>query len=87
MTINPKYFDSLASKKYETFMYSVINILATKIQIYEANKCVICLEIDDGLDLLYYQCGHKCCHYKCGKLVDKCPLCRQHITAYIKQAI
>ena len=58
-------------------------LLKRIVQIFKEDECVICME--DGVDAVYYQCGHQCCHYKCSKeLPDKkCPLCRNHIVATI----
>jgi hypothetical protein len=56
---------------------------------YEEEKsCVFCMDgKEDGqrLDVVFYQCGHQCCHSACVKVYDKntCPLCRAHITAMI----
>jgi len=63
------------------------NLLAELTTIYEEDSCVICLEgKEDGLpvDSVFYQCGHKCCHDRCGSKLTKCPLCRKHIGAHIK---
>jgi len=56
-------------------------------KIYISSSCAICLEgIEDNnpLNSVLYQCGHQCCHYECGSKLEKCPLCRKHITANIK---
>jgi hypothetical protein len=51
-------------------------------KVYVSNECVVCLE--DTVDSVYYQCGHQCCHYECGKELTKCPMCRSCIVATIK---
>ncbi len=55
-------------------------------KVYDSDKCVICLAEKDErkLDMVYYQCGHKCCHYDCGQTLKKCPICRKNISAYIQ---
>nr|QBK88640.1 MAG: RNA polymerase Rpb1, domain 1 [Mimivirus LCMiAC01] len=62
-------------------------LLAELTAIYEEKNCVICLEgKEDGspVNSVFYQCGHKCCHDRCGSKLDKCPLCRKYISAHIK---
>lgn len=56
-------------------------------KIFEEDKCAICLDDnlqENPLDIIFYQCGHKCCHYDCAKTMNKCPLCRNLIAASIK---
>lgn len=48
---------------------------------YESTECVICLDGTNKIDTVFYTCGHSCCHKDCGKTLQKCPLCRNHITA------
>lgn len=50
-------------------------------KIYPQEDCVVCLE--NGVDTLFYDCGHACCHKKCIETVKNCPLCRRHINAII----
>ena len=61
--------------------------------IYKSHQCVICLEGPDEpaeesnldeLDVVFYQCGHQCCHYDCGKNLRDCPLCRGRIAAKLR---
>jgi len=56
-------------------------LLSKIAKVFKSEKCVICLE--GNVDAIYYQCGHQCCHYKCGSKLKNCPLCRNHITAII----
>jgi hypothetical protein len=51
-------------------------------KIYAQEDCVVCLE--NGVDTLFYDCGHACCHKKCVETIKKCPLCRRHINAVLK---
>lgn len=50
-------------------------------KVYDSNECVVCLE--NSTNCIFYQCGHKCCHYNCAKDLDQCPLCRGYISAYL----
>lgn len=55
--------------------------------IYKTDSCSICLEgvkENKPLDIVFYQCGHQCCHYECGKSLNKCPLCRKEISAQLR---
>ena len=53
-------------------------------KIYIEKECCICM--DDKPDLIFYQCGHQCCHYDCAQDLpnNRCPLCRNNIKARIK---
>ena len=53
-------------------------------KIYKSDCCAICMDDDNVNNLVFYQCGHQCCHHECGKDLKKCPLCRKNIDAYIK---
>jgi len=53
-------------------------------KVYTSDVCTICLGDEEVPDLVFYQCGHQCCHYDCGLLVNKCPLCRMLVSGYIK---
>jgi hypothetical protein len=57
-------------------------MLAKIAKVYASEECIVCLEKD--VDTVFYQCGHQCCHYKCGEALNKCPLCRNHIAGMIK---
>ena len=48
---------------------------------YRSDACCICLEDDSGPDIVFYACGHACCHATCATKLTNCPLCRGHITA------
>jgi len=49
---------------------------------FEEKNCVICLEEDAPPNVVFFQCGHKCCHMNCiTTSIQKCPLCRQLISA------
>ena len=50
---------------------------------FEEKNCVICLEEDAPPNVVFFQCGHKCCHVDCMQKIQKCPLCRQLISATI----
>lgn len=61
-------------------------LLSKLVAVYPEENCVICYEgINDGkpVDSIFYQCGHQCCHNSCSANLDKCPLCRNRITANI----
>lgn len=50
---------------------------------YDLGDCCICL--DEDPDTVFYQCGHKCIHISCiDKDINKCPVCRTRISAYLK---
>ena len=64
-------------------------LLAKLNKIFESDECVVCTDgkkDERNLDTIFYQCGHQCCHYECGKKLSpqKCPLCREYISAFIK---
>jgi hypothetical protein len=54
-------------------------------KVYKDDNCCICL--CENPDTVIYQCGHQCCHGSClmenQEFSDKCPLCRNHITAKV----
>ena len=53
-------------------------------KIYIDEECCICME--GKPDLIFYQCGHQCCHADCAQDIqnNKCPLCRTNIKARIR---
>ena len=53
-------------------------------KVYTSTECVICLDSEERLDTVFYQCGHQCTHAECSKTLSKCPLCRTSITAALK---
>ena len=64
---------SYINNKYKTFLET---------SVYNSNECCICLE--EKPDVVFYQCGHKCIHESCSKLLlRKCPLCRTSISALL----
>lgn len=50
-------------------------------KIYEEKQCVICLDDQFNPNVIFYACGHKCCHAQCLGNITNCPVCRLHITA------
>lgn len=53
--------------------------------IYTTEQCTICYdEPSNPPNMIFYQCGHKCCHFECGNKLSKCPMCRKAICAYLK---
>lgn len=50
-------------------------------KVYDSEVCGICLDDEEEIDMVYYQCGHKCAHYECGSLLKKCPMCNQYVKA------
>lgn len=64
--------DGYVHKRYAEF-------LAAKT--YTSSSCCICL--DDGPDVVFYQCGHQCTHRACAKTLTECPFCRQSIAAQL----
>jgi hypothetical protein len=65
----------LTTNKYADFLAS---------KLFKEDTCSICLE--DKPDTVFYSCGHLTTHDKCAEKLDKCPLCRAHITAKLKMA-
>lgn len=53
------------------------------VKIYTQEECSICLE--KGIDSVFYECGHACCHLKCIGNQKLCPLCRQPIIAVLRK--
>jgi len=53
-------------------------------KVYEEETCVICMEDDKPPDVVFYQCGHQCCHGDCSTKLQTCPICRRNIAATIK---
>jgi hypothetical protein len=60
------------------------SILQNMTTIYEEKECVICLDSDQSIDCVLFQCGHKCCHFKCSSSLTICPICRQRIASVIQ---
>lgn len=55
--------------------------------VYKETRCTICMDGDEDEnpnDVVFYTCGHQCCHAECSVSLDRCPLCRSSITASIK---
>lgn len=50
------------------------------IRSYVSEDCVICLIEEPNITFL--PCGHKCCHERCGKTLQKCPMCKGNINSY-----
>ncbi|AYV78397.1 MAG: hypothetical protein Edafosvirus11_32 [Edafosvirus sp.] len=75
-----------AKKMFDDIIKDESKILLPLIpKIYESDMCIICCQDnkDMQIDMIFYQCGHQCCHYECGKILTKCPLCQQSIIAII----
>lgn len=72
-----------AQEFLENFLNKDSTLLNNIKKIYKSDTCSICLE-ENSNDMIFYQCGHQCCHYECGKNLSKCPMCRKIIGAYIK---
>jgi hypothetical protein len=60
-------------------------LLDSLTKVYPSEQCAICLTDDERPDIVFYQCGHQCCHNECfqGRL-HNCPMCRCIITASLK---
>ena len=53
-------------------------------RVYESDECVVCMESNAPLDVVFAPCGHRCVHNDCWKDADnKCPLDRTPITHLI----
>ena len=78
-----KYEIQLESSKLITdYMTNNHQTLVDQIDVvYIETECVICLEA--GPNTILYECGHSCLHSECIGNIDKCPLCRRHITAVL----
>jgi hypothetical protein len=82
--------DKKTEKKINELFDNIIRIgldfiLKEITRVYESTDCVICLDrMSDRTKLIFYQCGHKSCHYDCGKGLDICPICRASVKAHIK---
>lgn len=81
-----EYMTKVGSEMIEDFIKSQGKEFLDKLtKVYEEATCIICLDDDEKPDTIFYQCGHKCIHQECmDNKLDKCPLCRNHITASIK---
>ena len=79
----PENFESELIQSGKTLIDTLIkgeyDKLMKNVHIYDTPECVVCMENDTNV--VFYQCGHKCCHRVCANSISKCPLCRQHITA------
>jgi len=60
------------------------NLLKALATVYEEEACVICMEDDKPPNVVFYQCGHQCCHGECCTTLQTCPICRRNIAATIK---
>jgi len=58
------------------------NLLKALKQIFKSSECVI--DLESPADTVLLQCGHQCINHANAKGLDKCPLCRSHITAMVK---
>jgi hypothetical protein len=87
---NFEHFVALAKEMIQDYMTAGAKAFLEKLTtIFKSDVCGICLDGVDSdtpnqLDCVFYQCGHQCCHYECGKTLNKCPMCRTHITAKIR---
>jgi len=77
-------------KKIDDYINQQINddsktLLDNLNKVYESNDCCICMDkIQNETSDVYYKCGHKCVHSKCGTELNKCPMCRENIYFKIK---
>ncbi len=82
--------DADIKKEAEIFLEEYIKnngkILQENIKIFTSDECAICLETNEEmpLNLIYYNCGHKCTHFECGNKLVKCPICTKIITAFVR---
>jgi hypothetical protein len=58
-----------------------------KVKVFDVNEqeeeCSICM--DAKKDTVFIQCGHFCSCSSCATKLDKCPICRSHITERVKR--
>ncbi|AYV83628.1 MAG: hypothetical protein Hyperionvirus9_45 [Hyperionvirus sp.] len=65
----------------QSYITNTFKTVIAQMKIYTEEKCCVCLtEKPDGV---FYRCGHKCTDLECAKLLDKCPFCRTHISAFV----
>jgi hypothetical protein len=80
-----------ALEKWKTILASRFGRVSTGIEkaeekedpptkrLFVSEACVVCM--DGPPDILFCECGHRCCHAKCSGRIETCPLCRQDILA------
>ena len=51
--------------------------------VFNSDTCVACLE--EKTNMIIYSCGHSCLCGKCCEKIDKCPLCREVVFAFVKK--
>lgn len=91
LKINSEPDDKEFMEQAKTLLLDLIKnqgkeLLSKLTKIFESDECVICLEgkkDNKVLDIIFYQCGHQCCHAECFTNINKCPLCRNLISATI----
>lgn len=69
-----KLLDDIVNKKFEDFL---------KGKIYVSDQCTICL--NENPDCVLYNCAHRCGHYDCMVTLSRCPVCRNHVSAKLRQ--
>jgi len=53
-------------------------------EIPSGEECVVCL--DKRISMVFLECGHMACCYRCAKKLTTCPLCREKIVAVVRVA-
>jgi len=56
--------------------------LATPVETYQSNECVVCLECK--CNIIFLPCGHVCVCMKCEGGLTHCPLCRAPIAQKVR---
>ena len=51
--------------------------------VFNSDTCVACLE--EKTNMIIYSCGHSCLCGECCEKIDKCPLCREVVFAFVKK--
>ena len=87
--INADIYISEAKEQIEDIIKNESKILLESLsRVFKSDQCCVCLDEEDkNLNVIFYSCGHQCCHKACVINMNKCPLCRTLITAQIDIAL
>ena len=65
----------------KSYINNTYQSIISQIKTFTSDNCCVCLtEKPNGT---FYRCGHKCTDKDCAKQLNKCPLCRTFISAFV----
>jgi len=63
------------------YVTNTFSTLVAQMQIYTSEECCVCFS--EKPDVVFYRCGHSCTDKVCGSQLNKCPLCRMTVSAFV----